>query len=221
MVNLLGRRGRPAVAPRFDARAVDQIEARLSTLFGLVRSGGLARVARAADDLVPVLEELDAARSRLVAEDLLAALDGLRDAFLESETSEVRMGASSSTAATTGSTAEVETEVTALARDGGFVGHRPGRSLTTGEAEIASRGYFDAADRPPIATWLGVLEATSDGVEDGVWIVAWVEPSEVERARAGCRACPNGALAWLDDVSAPAADQLWACARAAARNRSR
>lgn len=202
MVNLLGRAGRPVVAPCFDARAVDRIEARLATLFGLAVGGGLARVARTADGLAVLLEELDAVPSRLAVEDLLEGLDGLREEAFE-------VGAA------------VARDAEALARDGGFVGHRPGRSLATGEAEIASRGYFDAADRPPIATWLGVLDAASADEVGGVWVVAWVEPREVERARAGCRACPSGALAWLDDVSAPAAEQLRECALAAARTRSR
>ena len=29
-----------------------------------------------------------------------------------------------------------------------------GRSLSTGEAEIASRGFFDVRDRPPIGLWV-------------------------------------------------------------------
>ncbi|MBK7950795.1 MAG: hypothetical protein IPK00_19070 [Deltaproteobacteria bacterium] len=213
MVNLLGRRGGPTATPRFDARTLDRIAVRLPILFGLARSGGLARVGRAVADLAPLLEELDVAPSRLTAEDLLEALDGLRDEALASATPDAR-GDGAPPAA-------LPVEREELERDGGFVVHRPGRSLSTGEAEIASRGYFDVVDRPPIATWLGVLDATSDGVDDGVWIAAWVGPREVERARAGCRACPNGALVWLDDVSSPAAAQLQACARVAAGSRLR
>lgn len=213
MVNLLGRRGGPTAVPRFDARTLERIAVRLAIVFGLARSGGLTRVGRAIDGLAPLLEELDVAPSRLTAEDLLEALDGLRDEALASAMPEARDDGAPPAA--------LPAEREGLARDGGFLVHRPGRSLSTGEAEIASRGYFDAVDRPPIATWLGVLDATSEGVEAGVWIAAWVEPGEVERARAGCRACPSGALAWLEDVSPPAAEDLMACARAAVGSRRR
>jgi hypothetical protein len=90
-----------------------------------------------------------------------------------------------------------------LAR-GDYFGHRPGRSLATGEAEIASRGYFDVEDRPPIACWIGLLVPAvraPKGEEDLV-VVAWIPERAVERARAGCRACPNGALLLLSE-SAP------------------
>ncbi|MFO0688531.1 MAG: hypothetical protein U0900_07475 [Myxococcota bacterium] len=199
MVNLLGRHGRPADPPRFDGPSLARIGARLPVLLGLRDAGALAAVARRAEALAAALEELDAEPTRLAAEALLEAVDGLR--------------AGAARAAGTVHGVDPSAAASAAPRpphdlEGGFLAHRPGRSLATGEAEIASRGYFDACDRPPLATWLGLLDSTSAGFEGGLWIVAWVAERDVERARAGCRACPNEAIAWLDDVSPAAAEQL-------------
>jgi len=196
MVNLLGRRARPLAPPRFDPTGLSALAARLPTLFALVRADRLGTVARAAADLAAELEELDGAPGRLAAESLLDALDGLREAAL---------------AGAPGADSLARVAV------GDFVCHRPGCSLATGEAEIASRGHFDVWDRPPLATWVGVLPAVQEEGGDGVWVVAWVAAADLERARAGRRACPNGALAWLEEVSSEAAAELRAVAEAAAR----
>ncbi|MEZ4281588.1 MAG: hypothetical protein R3F21_18435 [Myxococcota bacterium] len=89
---------------------------------------------------------------------------------------------------------------------GDWVCHRLGRSLATGEAEVASRGYFDVEDRPPIGAWIALIVPAVGGAmgaagDDALAIAAWVEAKEVERARAGSRACPNGAVVLLSELA--------------------
>lgn len=200
MVNLLGRRTLPDAPPRFDPSVRPALEARLASIFALARAERLGAVARATAELAAELEELDGlagASGRLGAESLLAAVDRLRREALVG-TSARHPGA----------------RVPGVPGD--FVCHRPGRSLATGEAEIASRGYFDEWDRPPLATWLGVLPARADEGGSDVYVVAWIAASDCERAWAGIRACPNGALVRLEEVSSEAVSELRAAAAAAA-----
>jgi len=202
MANLLGaKRDRPGDA----ALALEPVAPLAERLAGIVR---LARRGRAGlhdrdfEAVAPDLEELDGVPSRLAALALLASIDIARRALLEA-----RPLAADGTASPGAELA-----------GGDYVCHRPGRSLATGEAEIASRGYFDVGDRPPLATWLGLLAPAARGRTPGpgadagseagseagsgtgsdadaeVWIVAWVPPESVARVEAGCRACPNRAL---------------------------
>ncbi|MBY0399852.1 hypothetical protein K2X89_06120 [Myxococcota bacterium] len=199
MVNLLGRRGGSTAAPGFDRAQADRIEARLRDLFTLAVGDRLPGIDPLASDLEAELEELDATSSPVAAEGLIAALDRLRQSACAQASRDAL-------------DPNPWVDSSSRALPGDFVCHRPGRSLGTGEAEIASRGFFDVWDRPPLVTWIGVLQGTPESVADGLWIVAWVGVEALEAARAGCRACPNGALAHIDDVSASAAEQLRAAA---------
>ena len=197
MVNLLGPRRPGGRLTCLDADRHGPVEARLRALAELVRHDRLLSFAgleaEAIDGLEVELEELAASPSRVAALALLEAIDGLRD--------QARERTSSDPIARSGST-------TPLA-GGDYVCHRPGRSLATGEAEIASRGYFDVQDRPPIASWIGVLASQpARASDDDGAIIAWVAAGDLERARAGCAACESGALRLLSDLAPEAHLQL-------------
>lgn len=186
MVNLIRPRSQEAGLVCLDAEPRGRVETRLAALAGLARHDRLDDSRRLDEALEGELEELAERPSRIAALALLATLDGLRLEASGTITAGARAGA-------------------VLAR-GDYLGHRPGRALATGEAEIASRGYFDVEDRPPIACWIGLLVPAipaPKGEEDLV-VVAWIPERALERARAGCRACPNGALLLLSE-SAPEA----------------
>jgi len=207
----------PGASRGAGARAIepaDRIGVRLAVLARLAGTDRLAAVARRCDPLASELEELATAPSRPAALALLESIDALRREVARERTVAppvARAGDGSRAGAGLGA---------ALIERGDFVCHRPGRSLVTGEAEVASRGYFDAEDRPPLACWLGLLGASADppsvlGDHESLWIIAWVPPHQVARARAGCRACPNGGLALLADLAPEAAAQLFALLAAA------
>ena len=186
MVNLLGRRSQPRALDWVEGGPGGGLDARLASIVRLASTPGLAALEPELDVFEADLEELDSAPSRLAALALLEAIAGLRrEAVLRLAVAGLGRDA-----------------VDLLAR-GEYVCHRPGVSLATGEAEIASRGYFDAWDRPPRAHWLGLLAAPVAARDDAeeLWIVAWVPPAQIEAAFAGCRACPNGALARLGSLS--------------------
>jgi hypothetical protein len=93
---------------------------------------------------------------------------------------------------------------------GNFICYWPGRSLSTGEAEVASRGWFDVLDRPPIGLWVEAIARSIDAAHENfeIVIIAWIPPDQVERAEAGRRACKSGSLTGLDDASKALARQL-------------
>lgn len=96
------------------------------------------------------------------------------------------------------------------AASGGFVVHRFGRTLETGEAEVASRAFFDASDRPPVSLWietLGRADAHATG-EFEVAVLAFVPADCLERAAAGSRACPSGAVILFDPDARPSTPVL-------------
>ena len=132
------------------------------------------------------LEELDDAPDLASAQALLARLAALRSASL------------SSVAATGG------VEIA------GWLLFRPGRSALTGEAEIASRGFFDVADRPPPVLWLeAVARRRAPGSEvQEVAILVPVPADCFEEAAAGREACPSGAITWVAEASASLARQV-------------
>ncbi len=209
MVNLLERRAAGGGFARFDPPQCERIEVRLSLIADLARHDRLGPEAVDTALLASEIEELDSAPTRVAALALLETIDALRREAVAALSVDVSGPSDLARRA-------------ALLEDADFVCHRPGRSLITGEAEIASRGYFDAEDRPPLACWIGVLAsaATNAADEADFVIVAWTSPGDRERARAGRQACPNGALALIAELSPPAADQLRACAEAAAAGAS-
>ena len=180
MANLLSRK--PPVEPfsAFDDQQRARFEERARLLFGL---SGTER-AREFDHLCEVfsaeLEELDSVPSLEIAQDLLDRIDRRRRSVVE----------------------ELESTVPNTGvRE--WICFWPGRSLATGEAEIASRGFFDVLDRPPLEFWLEAMGRRSRSRADTfeLAILCWIPPAQVERARAGRRAVAAEALAFLDEVS--------------------
>ncbi|MEZ4334834.1 MAG: hypothetical protein R3F35_24010 [Myxococcota bacterium] len=217
MVNLLGRRrDAPVVADLAPTLRAD-LRRRLRVVAALARSGRPDPIARSAADLAGELEELEASPSRIAAESLLEAIDRIRSETLARRAVEPTPPSAEPTGMGDG---EVERASRPETDDEGgtglFVCHRPGRSLATGEAEVASRGWFDVLDRPPLEGWVGVLPgADATGQEADFWIVAWVRPRDAVRARAGCRACPNGAVSLLETLSPAIEAELVAAMRGA------
>ncbi|MCR9092767.1 MAG: hypothetical protein NXI30_00990 [bacterium] len=176
MANLLPRSQAPFPALTEAERARVETRARfaLGTPWTRLRSFS----ADAAHALAAELDELDEAPSLPVAQALLAELDTQR--------------------------AERVSAVEAVTSGLRGLLFRPGRSLRSGEAEAASRGFFDVADRPPPLLWLEAVarpRATgSDEIEIG--LLCGVPGDALERAAAGVSACVSGALTWTDDATA-------------------
>lgn len=136
---------------------------------------------------VEELDELESEGSSLLLEALLDRIDRAREVALEG------------------------THVPRSTRPPGrFLCFRPGHSLATGEAEIASRGFFDGLDRPPLAVWLDVfsrpMHRRSAVVE--ISVLCFVPEEDLARAAAGRAACRNGALHFLDEGSTNLARQV-------------
>jgi hypothetical protein len=135
-------------------------------------------------------EELESDPSLAAAEELLVRIDLARRELVESIES-APPGASESDT-------------------GEWLCYWPGRSLSTGEAEIASRGFFDVRDRPPVGLWLDAIgrrRSTSVDAHEVV-ILCWVPPAAIERAWAGVKACSAGSLSALSDISHPLSEQI-------------
>jgi hypothetical protein len=65
-------------------------------------------------------------------------------------------------------------------------------------------------DRPPLAFWLEAIARRTGATDDAfeVAILVWVPTLEFGRAQAGRRACGNGSLALLREVSPDLVAQL-------------
>lgn len=188
MANLLPRSQAPFPALTEEQRARVESRARflLETPWAHLRSAS----ADAAHALAAELDELEEAASPALAEALLAELDARREAFSGREDA-----------------------VPASAIAGGALRvllYRPGRSLRSGEAEAASRGFFDVADRPPVLLWLEVVarpRAEGSG-EVEVGVLCGVPEEAVAVAEAGVRACGSGGLVWVDEAGVALAGGL-------------
>lgn len=202
MANLLGRQRPDASrgAPVFDAAECARIGARLDGLFRIFAAGQLTDLDGLSEAMESELEELDATPDPALAQALLDSIGAARLALSMGE-----RGGPGAAARVAGGPDDHAA--------GAFVCHLPGRSLSTGEAEIASLGWFDGMDRPPLACWLGLLAWRDPSArEDRLAVVAWIPPDRRERVEAAIRACPSGALMRLEDVSREAADQVRALA---------
>lgn len=231
MVNLLARGAPNDAWICVDAEPGGRVEGRLAGLAGLVGGRRFAPDGPIFDALEGELEELAVSPSRIAALALLEAIEALRRESgprprASGAAGSSREGGSTLPFAQAGGSSvyggALPSDRRASLAGGDWLCHRPGRSLATGEAEIASRGYFDIEDRPPIGTWIALLVLSPcelaggsagrspgglrDGLpggspgasqDDALAIAAWVEAKDVPRARAGCRASPNGAVALL------------------------
>ncbi len=202
MANLLARIPAPASFPPLDGAALVRLVARYRRLdridpVALVEPRLHARLVGACES---ELDELEQAPSLAGAHELLDRIDRERHAH--------RVGSELPL------TAPVESLPASPGADGAsaWLLYRPGRSLETGEAEIASRGFFDVRDRPPLGLWLEVLGRREAHAPEGVdlGILCWLPPDDRARARAGARACCTRSLLSLADEPAlePLAAQL-------------
>ncbi len=198
MANLLpGKSSREDFAS-LDPEQLDRLESRLRSVADLCASfDGVRRVERRLHAFETTLEELQSDPSLVAALDLLDGIERQRQTTL------------AESAASGGIPVSVRgTRV--RPRGGQLVCYRPGRSLTTGEANLASRGFFDLLDRPPLHLWLeAIARPTGRAAGDfEVVILAWVPQADADAAGEGCRACTSGALALLAEASDALARQL-------------
>ena len=201
MANLLPRTTSLKPFPRLDPEQCERFGDRLQTLIeALARPMGLRQLERRLSAFEVPLEDLEGGTSLLTAHDLLDGFDRARRAVLDS-TDAVSESADASTRSP---------GVDRNASGGELLCYWPGRSLSTGESELASRGFFDVMDRPPLAYWLEAIARPTGASHEAfeVAILAWVPAPELERAHAGRRACGNGSLALLTEVSSDLVEQL-------------
>jgi len=207
MANLLPRKASPKPFPRLDPEQCQRLADRLETLIGILgMSDGLARLAGQWPAFEGALEELDSGTSLVTAHDLLDGFDRVRrevwgQGDLADEAGK-RVGAPNP--------AIPSIDSDTGRPNGEWLCYWPGRSLSTGASEVASRGFFDVMDRPPFAYWLeAIARPTAASREDfEVAILVWVPAAEFARVQAGRRACDNGSLALLREVSPALVAQL-------------
>ena len=197
MVNLLSRRTPGAPFSALVAEQRVRLQSRLIAAAALTPAARAELTARAHARFEAEFEELEREPSLEAALDLLDRFEPLRSEAVRECDREPSGRPDEETAER-------------LAPAGGFVLYWPGRSLETGEADIASRGYFDALDRPPVANWLEAIgrRKSSEREEFEVAFVAFVPASDLSRAQAGCAACCSDALAFVDASLGALATQL-------------
>jgi hypothetical protein len=183
MANLLSRAASPF--PSFDQEQRVRFEERARFVVGRSAQDLIASVGLITAEVEADLEELDASPSLVVAQALLSRIDAHRR-----ENRALGLALSE--------------DVHGIGRGAGdWIGYRPARSLETGEAEIASRGFFDVRDRPPLGLWVDVVARAraAGSVAVDLAVLCYV-PAEMEaRAQAGRDLCPSGALVPLSDLS--------------------
>lgn len=191
MANLLSGHRAAEPFPALDDRERQAIALRARPLAGW-RFDALTGPSRHAFDslgleLAEELDELDASPSPSAGQALVARIDAVRRGCLEAPASP----------------ASEQEEAGAAAREGCWLWYRPGRSLETGEAEIASRGLFDVKDRPPLVLWVDVRARPRARGAQGhdVAVLCWVPEDAAARAAAGLARCSSGALAGYADLA--------------------
>jgi len=190
MANLLTRKTIPF--PRFTDEQRVRFEERARFLVGRTLRALVEALPGLDTEFEADLEELDAAPSLASAQAILSRLESLRcEAFTDADP-------------------DADLEPIGEAQSGDWIGYRPGRSEETGEAEIASRGYFDVRDRPPLATWVSVVaRPRAEGSGDLDLAILCYVPSEArDRALAGREACPNGSLDAADAMAPEIATEI-------------
>jgi hypothetical protein len=188
MANLLSRKDSREPFPTFDEIQRARFEERARCISGLEWPGSARALARSVDGLSLELEELEAAPALAVAHALLDRIDRARRPLLP----------------------RAPAPAPASRLRGDWLCYLPGRSLATGEAEIASRGFFDVADRPPPGLWVEAIGRRARGPRDAfeLAILCWIPEAALDSARAGRRACRTGSLATLGEVSAALEQQI-------------
>jgi hypothetical protein len=177
--------------PSLDPEQCVRFESRLRNVALLASSSGcIARLERRLSAFEGPLDEFESDASLVTAFDLLHGLERVRVEVLDEPADRVAPGEGSNRS---------------LQRPpfGELILYWPGRSLSTGEAAVASRGFFDMLDRPPIGFWIEAVARPTDSTREKfeIAIIAWIPNEDLERAAAGRRACTSGALATLGETS--------------------
>jgi hypothetical protein len=90
-------------------------------------------------------------------------------------------------------------------------------SISSGESEFATSGFFDLDDRPPWDTWFWRLESPS---LEAVSLVSWVPQALEASVMEGIYANPYDCIQWLVDTErlwTPSSDDVRALVRAGVR----
>ncbi len=174
MVNLLSRGAPRDPFPALDAQAWEALLSRLGRCAAFRQADACTTFAAHVEALAGELDELESAPSLASASSLIEAIDQLRREGIENASSVAN---------------SAETDALGAASVGSLLCYFPGRSLSTGEAEVASRGYFDVLDRPPLWSWVAVVGRRAGGTAQDfeVGILAWIAPEDAAVARAGCQ----------------------------------
>jgi len=190
LANLLSHKPIRDPFQAFDDHQRARFQERARSLWRTDWPGLAGELARAVESFVDDLEELESEPSLIAADDLLDRINRVRQPIL--------------------SASPRRRAVTPGAPGGEWLCYWPGRSLSTGEAEIASRGFFDVRDRPPVGLWVEAIERRRDrsSAANELAIVCWIPPEAVQRARAGREACTAGSLAYLAEVSDALSEQI-------------
>jgi hypothetical protein len=198
VVNLLSSKSPRPPFPAFDEEQRARFEERARFLLRFAWPEDSRTLALELDAYALEFEELESEPSLAAAEALLAQIDELRRA---------RVAPSKDPAGTT-----------PRSLGGEWFCYWPGQSLSTGEAEIASRGFFDIRDRPPVGLWVETLGRKRGGASRAyeVAVLCWIPPAVAESAWAGRRACASGCLSGLAEVSDALCDQIRGLDRALA-----
>ena len=164
----------PEQRARFESRTRTLASAGASSEF-------LRRLGRRLGAFDEALEELESEASLVTALDLLDAIARVRVEALSG------MG-------DRGTRGDGSAESYSPPPNGELICYWPGRSLSTGEAGVASRGFFDVLDRPPIGFWIEAIARPTDSTREKfeIAIIAWIPTNDIERAVAGRRACLRG-----------------------------
>jgi hypothetical protein len=71
------------------------------------------------------------------------------------------------------------------------------RSISSGESEETTQGFFDTEDRPPWDTWLLAFGVVLYGKEVDVLLVSWVPQQLFATVDRGISVNPYGCIYWL------------------------
>lgn len=188
MVNLLGRTEPNQPFPPLDPEQRERFESRLTVLAAKACSSSFLRqLDRGLDVLEESLEELESEPSLATALDLLDRIDRAR-IEVSAGSADRDEGLARSSKSPVG---------------GELICYLPGRSLSSGQAGVASRGFFDVLDRPPIGFWVEAIARPLNSSHERfeIAVIAWIPAQAVERATAGRRACVSGSLMKLGEAS--------------------
>jgi hypothetical protein len=198
VANLISRTTAREPFAALDPEQRSRFESRLGTLVTATSSpDSMKQLERSLGVFETPLDELESEASLVAALDLLDGIARLRLAAI-------------AMARDPDALPEAQAPLPPSPPGGDLIFYRPGCSLSTGEPNVASRGFFDMLDRPPIGYWLEAIARPTGPTREEfeVAILAWIPVDDLDRARAGCRACTSGSLVLLGEASQELTRQL-------------